>query len=134
VRFSDNTTNGWTARLVRSAADWSASPTVDAVLGKSGKVVVNDGYYGTNAPCGWIAIYKSGQGFMSNAVIWINDTCTDTFSETLKQTLVCQEMGHALGLGDHRLDTPAIPSCMAPNHQGPSPNQDDFDQLAADYP
>jgi len=132
VNMQNNTTGDWHARVVQAAADWSASPTVDVNLGTSGKVVIQNGHFGTAYPCGATIIYKTGQGTIKNAIINLNDDCqgyTPGF-----QQLTCMEMGHALGLGDYRLDDPPTPSCMAPYNYGPSPNQDDFDTLAADYP
>jgi hypothetical protein len=132
VNMHNNTTGDWPARVQQAAADWSLSPTVDVNLGNSGKVTINNGHFGTAYPCGATIIYKTGNGYIKNVIINLNDDCqgyTPGF-----QQLTCMEMGHALGLGDYRTDDPVTPSCMAPYTYGPSPSQDDFDQLAADYP
>jgi hypothetical protein len=132
VSVTDHTSASWAGRVQRAAADWSLSSTVDVKVGKSGKVDIYDGDYGPTY-CGWAVFYFHG-GSVAKVLIYLNDTCLSDPSNEFRQTVLCQEMGHALGLGDHRTDVPATPSCMAPQNYGPSPNQDDFDQLAAVYP
>jgi hypothetical protein len=132
VNMKDHTTGAWPARVQQAAADWSLSPTVDVTLGNSGKVDIYNQAFGTNYPCGATIIYKTGQGTIKNVIINLNDSCATSWPDL--QQLTCMEMGHALGLGDYRTDNPDVPSCMAPYTFGPSPNQDDFDQLAVLYP
>jgi hypothetical protein len=134
VKMVDHTTGTWPARVAKAASDWSLASVVDVQLVTgSAKVTINDQYFGSGYPCGATIIYKTGQGTIKNAIINLNDSCLDSQTETFRQIIICLEMGHALGLGDYRTDTSATPSCMAPQNWGPSPNQDDYDQLSAEY-
>jgi hypothetical protein len=133
ISLDNHTGATWTARLRQAATDWSAAAAVDVAVGGQGKVDVYDGYYGSATACAEADYDLTGQGQVKHVTIFLNDSCLDGFTETMKQYALCQEVGHALGLGDHRLDTPLTPSCMAPLNPGPSPNQNDFDQLALIY-
>lgn len=131
VRITDHTTGSWPARVQQAAADWSLSEAVDVKFVKNGKVDFYNGYYGATY-CGWAVFYFHG-GSVSHVYVYLNDSCLDSQTESFRHTVICQEMGHSLGLGDHRLDYPSSPSCMAPRLYGPSPNQEDFDELLSKY-
>jgi hypothetical protein len=123
----DHTRGSWPALIAVSAADWSASGTADVVVGGNGriKVTISD-IASLTAPCGWTTVSLSN-GHLKSAAITVNDLCN------VPQIVICQEIGHALGMPDHRTDVPSAPSCMAPAWYGPHPTQDDLDELASLY-
>lgn len=136
LNVDDHTTGGWPARVALAAADWSASSTADVVVGgKGGKVKVSIYNYAgpATSPCAWMQVSFTG-GYIKSAGITINDTCMDVQADWFKQYAVCQELGHALGMPDHRTDVPTLPSCMSPQRPGEHPSLDDFDKLASLYP
>ena len=125
----DNTTGIWPALVVAAAADWSLSSAADVVIGGHGKIKVTvSNISSPTSPCGWMTVTLTS-GHLKTAAITVNDACTGDH-----QIVICQELGHALGMPDHRLDLPPSPSCMAPALYGPHPIQDDFDELASLYP
>lgn len=127
VRMADRTSGEWPARIARAASEWSAASAVDVVLGNSGKVEIRLSQ-GDPGYCAWTSFDLQG-GYAKHATVWLSVPCLAGRSDAFKQFAVCNEIGHALGLPDYRLDTPAVPSCMAPSNWGPSPNQDDFAYL-----
>jgi hypothetical protein len=131
----DQTTGAWPARVAVAAADWTFSSAADVVVGGHGKFKVGVyNYAGSpSAPCAWMTITVQGS-YLKTANITLNDTCLDAQTESFRQTAICQEIGHALGMPDHRTNAPPEPSCMAPSWYGPHPIQDDFDELASLYP
>ncbi len=134
LNVDDHTTGVWPARIAVAAADWSLSSTADVVVGGKGKIKVS--VYEVNlasAPCAWMSVTVQGN-YLKTASISLNNACLDRQTEENRQTVICQEIGHALGMPDHRTDVPPAPSCMAPAWYGPHPIQDDFDQLASRYP
>jgi hypothetical protein len=132
VRMVDQTTGAWPARVARAASEWSQASAVDVALGNSGKVAIQFGS-SLQQPCAYTNFDLTGQGQIKSATIVLRDGCMASWSEDMKQFAICNEMGHALGMPDYRTDTPVIPSCMAPSNWGPSPSQDDYDELALLY-
>jgi len=118
--------------LATSAADWSHASSVDVALSSSGKVDVYEGDYGTGTYIAWTR-FDLNNGTLRHAYVYLNDSYKATMNDFSWGVAVCQELGHALGLGDHRLDVPTTSSCMAPNNYGTSPNADDLQELDTIY-
>ncbi len=117
--------------LTASMGDWSASSVVDMVYGPQPKrgiyVKVVESY---NSGWNGLTVISNDHGYIVGATIYLNRTNTDQFSQTFKQHVVCQELGHALGL-DHQ--DGVMDSCMGPNADAPHPNARDFADLEAMY-
>jgi hypothetical protein len=134
LHVNDNTTGAWPARVAVAAADWSLSSAADVIVGGNGKFKVSvSETYVVGGPCAWMTATFSN-GYLKTASITLNNECLDLQTESFRQTAICQEIGHALGMPDHRTDVPPAPSCMAPSWYGPHPIQDDYDELASLYP
>jgi hypothetical protein len=114
--------------MIRAAmADWSASPVVDLVEAKSGKVrmEVCDG-------CGFLTRPNRNNGVLHGATIQID---RQWLGQSFMRGVYCHELGHGLGLGEGYPveQTGDFGSCMADSGQWPTPSQMDFDVLSAMY-
>ena len=126
---------GLQALTVQSAADWSESPTVDFVVGPAPKraaivIRISDDAYGPV----WsgltvISNDQRGGGHITGVSILLNTSNLDQTNETFDQYVICQELGHALGLRHTDDQT----SCMGPNAGAPHPSEADFAALEALY-
>jgi len=129
----DQTTGAWPGRVAQAANEWSASSVADVVVGGKGKFKVTVANGTAPYACAWMT-FTTSNDHLKTASIFLNDTCLAQQAESFRQTAICQELGHALGLPDHRTDVPVATSCMAPQRYGPSPDADDFAKLAELYP
>lgn len=140
----------WDAHLASASADWGISSVLDTVVsaGKSnrncrasdGRVEVCAASYGFNGWLGIAQIWISGSHITKGAVK-MNDSYfnTPTYNTPAwRQLVMCQEIGHTLGLGhtDENFDNPPEGTCMdyssdpTPNQH---PNQHDYDMLGTIY-
>jgi hypothetical protein len=128
---SELTDPGLQALTVTSAADWSASPVVDFEFGPEPKrgpyVTLVDGYYGPV----WSGLtsISNDRGYISAVTIYLNRTNLDGAPDTFRQAVICQELGHGLGLGHSDADD----SCMSSHIVWPTPAASDFASLAVLY-
>jgi hypothetical protein len=121
--------------LTIAADNWSASTTMDYVFGAVPKrgpyVTVYEGYYSAE----WMAItsISNDRGWITGTSIYLNHTWMDNVGLNSKQYVICQELGHALGLWH----TDEQASCMGPGgvdaDVGTTPTATDFANLAALY-
>lgn len=149
LRLVDSVTGSWDALLPTVATDWSRSnvldlstePGADDLITRllcqpvRGKVRVCSANYGPNFWFGLATVWISN-GHISQATTQVNDFYfTGSYAnDVARRHVLCQEVGHDLGLDHHRQA-----SCMddtnttlnLTTHQ--SPNAHDLDQLAATY-
>lgn len=147
----DNTTGAWPARVKIARADWNRSASVESGYStattnakrcpmKSGTIQVCNSSYGQTGWLGIASISLSGGHIVAGSTK-LNDTYFNTpsySSESWKQLVTCQEIGHDYGLGhqDENFNTDTTNSCMdytsapAGNEH---PDQHDFDQLQSIY-
>lgn len=150
--FSDNlTTADWKNSLLTASDDWnlsvlknqvvqSSNPNCDPVLGQ---VEICNDEYGNNDWLGiaQVWVYRGKDGHIAQALVKMNDTYfnTDTYNTPAwKNMVVCQEVGHALGLDhqDENFDNPNLGTCMdytSNPETNQHPNQHDYDQLETIY-
>ena len=146
VPFGDNLTADWKPRLGVASADWSASSVLDSpvVAGSGGKnckasdgsIQVCNRRYGYNGWLGLAQIWTSGSHIL-RATAKMNDSylSSATYSNTNKQHVLCQEVGHGYGL-DHQDESGAdLNTCMDYSSalDNPHPNQHDYEQLETIY-
>ncbi|PIT85828.1 hypothetical protein COU36_01050, partial [Candidatus Micrarchaeota archaeon CG10_big_fil_rev_8_21_14_0_10_59_7] len=136
LEVGDNVSGAWDTHLAVATADWSISSVLDTVvsLGKSnrncratnGRVEVCAASYGFNGWLGIAQIWISGDHIVKGAVkmndSYFNSPSYDT--PEWRQLVMCQEIGHTLGLGhtDENFDNPPEGTCMDYSSD-PTPNQ-----------
>ncbi|MEK7747699.1 MAG: hypothetical protein AAB300_01290 [Nitrospirota bacterium] len=150
LKLGDNVSSTWDSYLITTSSDWSISTVLDTVIvpGKTtasrcrasvGRVEVCNYKYGKN---GWLGIAQvwTSSSHITQAIVKVNDSYfTMPYYNTVgwKNLVMCQEVGHALGLDhqDEAQTNPNLGTCMdyTSNPAGPPnnehPNQHDYDEL-----
>ncbi len=148
VRLGNNLSGAWHGILATASADWSADrgyPDVvntTVVAGRSGsgqcramagRVEVCNADYGATGWVGLATVWTQGK-HITQGVVQINDGYFQTGDLALptgKQSVMCQEVGHILGLNHIQSQT-----CMNNSAAGSafvSPYPHDNEQLARSY-
>lgn len=146
LRVVDANTSNWDGNLTRAIGDWSASSVLDLLKepgrdekqcrAVTGKVKSCNGTYGNN---GWLGLasIRAGGSHITSGTAKMNDTYfnSGSYSATARQQVMCQEIGHTLGL-DHQDESGAdLNTCMdyANALDNASPNAHDSQQLQTIY-
>jgi len=163
VKVLDSTTDGrtpvggqnWPAALTKAAADWSQSTVLDMTVQPqtAADLAVREACPFSpgavrvcnvvNPDVTWLGLAtvvpdpQGGSGHLLAASAQMNDTwfTTPLYNATNAQQVMCQEVGHTLGL-DHQDDTGKdLNTCMdyADALDNPSPNSHDYQQLQTIY-
>ena len=156
IKVIDANTSAWDSHLNKAIADWNnaaVSPpwegpivlkVVKEELGVedkrcrpvAGKVKSCNGAYGKNGWLGLAQIWVSGV-HISQGTAKMNDSYLSaaSYTETKRQHVICQEIGHTWGLGHQDELGKDLGTCMdyATALDNPGPNYHDFEQLAAIY-
>lgn len=149
ITVVDSMTSDWDPNLIEAIGAWNRSsvlaisreggdtsnktrnrcPTV------SGKVRACNAAYGNNGWLGLAQIWISG-GHIVQGVAKMNDSyLASGYSDTNRQHVICQEIGHSWGLG-HQDETGAdLDTCMDYSNalDNRAPNTHDYDQLVTIY-
>lgn len=151
LRLGDNLTSAWSSYLGTTSYDWSLSAVLDTMIvpgltrpkicrSSSGRVEVCNYTYGRNGWLGVAQIWTSGSHIVQG-VVKINDTYFNTAtynSPAWRNLVMCQEIGHTLGLDhqDEDFNNAPLGTCMdysndpLPNQH---PNDHDYVQLEIIY-
>lgn len=147
LQLDNNLTAGWQAIGSDSAVDWSVSTVLDAPLSlpktdnkrckaSAGRVEVCNGKYGRNGWLGLAQIWLSS-GHITQGTAKMNDTylASSSYSDTNRQHVLCQEVGHTFGLGHVDESGDDFNTCMDYSRllDNPSPNGHDYEQLETIY-
>jgi len=151
VRVVDSNSSGWDNALNRALSDWSQSTVLDMVW-ESGSDAQNtrkrcamvDGQvrscnasYGFNGWLGIASINITGGVHITRGSSKMNDSYFNGggYSATNRQHVMCQELGHTIGLGHTSEDGSDQNTCMDYSNDlgNPSPNSHDLQQLATIY-
>lgn len=154
LKLGDNVSSVWDAYLATTSSDWSQSNVLDTniVSGQSrgncqptkGRVEVCSKTYGWNGWLGLAQVWISGSHITQGAVK-LNDTYfnTSTYNNPNERLhVMCQEIGHTLGLDHQSTDGSSQNTCMdyfsntganASSTLSTQPNQHDYDQLGIIY-
>jgi hypothetical protein len=150
LQVIDSNTSNWDDELGLAVQQWSQSTKLDmqitgfddssrtrkqcrAVLGK---VRSCNASYGNNGWLGLASINLDAQGHISQGTSKMNDSYSSSFaSQDERRHVMCQELGHTLGLGHTSENGSSQNTCMDYSQSATStaPNQHDYDQLVAQY-
>lgn len=153
LQLVDSVTTAWDGYLGGASADWSFSDVLDTAIvagstsndtrkrcpAPTGQVRVCNATYGANGWLGLATIWIDSAGHIVQGTAKMNDTYfnTSTYSNAnAKQHVMCQEVGHTLGLGHQSLV--GSNSCMDDvnglfDASYAHPNAHDYQQLVAIY-
>ena len=150
VKVIDSMTADWDDNLDIAIADWDRSSVMNVVeetgdssqktrkrcAAVTGKVRACNAAYGNNGWLGVAQIWLNG-GHIVKGTAKMNDTylASPSYSETNRQHVICQELGHDWGL-DHQDESGAdLNTCMDYSNalDNPHPNAHDYAELETIY-
>lgn len=150
LQLDDNLSSGWKPYLTTTSNDWTVSAVLDTTIivnqtnakcrPTAGKVEVCNKTYGKNGWIGIAQVWLSGT-HITQGTVKVNDTYFNTSkynTATWKNLVMCQEVGHTLGLGhqdENQINT-NLDTCMDYTNLPESnqhPNAHDYEQLVAIY-
>jgi len=154
LKLGDNVSSSWDGYLSTTSSDWSQSTVLDTtmVAGQSskrrcsattGRVEVCNGTYGNNGWLGIAQIWLSGS-HITQGTVRVNDTYFNLAqynNVNEKEHVMCQEVGHTLGLDHQSTSGLSVGTCMdyynntsaTTDTQSTKPNQHDYDELVTIY-
>lgn len=147
LKLGDNVSSAWDDILKTTSTDWSKSDVLDTTIvtglggrnckAQTGRVEVCNSKYGNNGWLGLAQIWVSG-GHITKGTAKMNDTYFNLpryNNADEKLHVMCQEVGHTLGLGHTSEDGTSQKTCMDYSNDPEStlPNAHDYDELAIIY-
>jgi len=150
IKVIDSMTTDWDDNLDIAIADWDQSSVLNVAKEAgsdgasarkrcrpvSGKVRSCNANYGFNGWLGLAQIWITGGVHIYQGTAKMNDSYLSSgYTETNKQHVICQEIGHAWGLGHQDESGADLNTCMdySSRLDNPHPNQHDYDQLVTIY-
>lgn len=150
LQVIDSNTSDWDDELALALSQWSQSTKLDMKISGAddsrttrkrcpavaGKVRSCNAAYGNNGWLGLASINLDANGHISQGTSKMNDSYSSSFaSQDERRHVMCQELGHTLGLGHTSEDGSTQNTCMDYSQSATStaPNAHDFDQLVAQY-
>ncbi len=146
----DSMTSNWDDNLDVAISDWDASSVMNLTEeagsttsntrrrcpAVTGKVRACNYTYGINGWLGLAQIWVSGN-HITRGTAKMNDSylASSSYTETNRQHVICQEIGHTFGLGHQDESGADLNTCMdyADALDNPHPNQHDYDMLEQIY-
>ncbi|HET9452608.1 MAG TPA: hypothetical protein VFO83_17080 [Aggregicoccus sp.] len=136
LKLGDNVSAAWDSALSLSSSDWSKSTVLDTsvVAGQArpkncrptaGRVEVCNAAYGNTGWLGVAQIWLSG-GHISQGIVKVNDTYYNTAkynTPAWRNSVMCQEIGHTLGLGHNDEDFDTVNGTCMDYANDPTQNQ-----------
>jgi hypothetical protein len=150
LQVIDSNTSDWDDELTLALDQWSKSKVLDMRITSSddsrrarrqcravtGMVRSCNDTYGNNGWLGLASINLDSRGHIVKGTSKVNDTYSSYFADpNQRKHVMCQELGHTLGLGHTSEDGSSQNTCMdysdSPNST--APNAHDYEQLEAQY-
>lgn len=151
IKVIDSMSSSWDDNLNTAISDWNASTVMNVVRETgddssnvrkrcrpvSGKVRSCNANYGNNGWLGLAQIWITGGSHIYQGIAKMNDTylASSGYTETNRQHVICQEIGHDWGL-DHQDESGAdLNTCMDYDDAlgNAHPNSHDYQQLQTIY-
>ncbi len=156
LKLGNNTSGTWTGLLATASSDWSQSNVLDTVVvagstrpktcrPTAGRDEICNANYGNTGWLGVAQIWINSQNHITQGTVKNNDyyfgSSSYTYNnESEKLHVICQEMGHTLGLDHQSTDGTSLNTCMDYYNNTSNadtlsthPNQHDYDELAIIY-
>lgn len=150
LQVVDSNTVDWDDELSLALSQWSQSTKLNMQITASdsssrtrkqcravlGKVRSCNAAYGSNGWLGLASINLDSNGHISQGTVKMNDSYSSSFaSQDERRHVMCQELGHTLGLGHTSEDGTTQNTCMdySQSPTSTAPNQHDYDQLVLQY-
>lgn len=150
LQVIDSNTSNWDDELALAVSQWSQSTKLDLQVTSfddssrtrklcravAGQVRSCNASYGNNGWLGLASINIDSSGHITQGTSKMNDSYSTSFaSQDERRHVMCQELGHTLGLGHTSEDGSSQGTCMdysqSPNST--APNAHDYDQLLSQY-
>lgn len=148
LKMGNNLTSGWQSYFGASVSEWSQSTVFDlsnvagGTTGRkcrpaAGRDEVCNASYGNNGWLGLAQIWLSG-GHISQGTVKVNDTYftqAQYNNANEKNHVMCQEIGHTLGLDHTSTDGSSQGTCMdySSSPSSTAPNSHDYSELVTIY-
>ena len=151
LKVVNSNTPDWDDNLARAISDWSRSTVLDLTnvggddaqrIRKrcpmvSGQIHSCNASYGFNGWLGLASINVTGGVHITQGSAKRNDSYFSSggYTETNRQQVMCQEIGHTFGLDHQDTSGADLNTCMDYSNalDNPSPNQHDYDELLTIY-
>ena len=149
LAMGDNVSTQWDSYLTTSIGQWSQPSVLNlaaaagGTTGKrcratSGRVEVCDAAYGRNGWLGMASISITGGTHITKGTVKLNDTyfaMAQYNNPNERAHVMCQEIGHTLGLGHTSEDGSSQQTCMdySSDPNSTAPNAHDYSMLEAIY-
>lgn len=150
LQVIDSNTTSWDDELALALQQWSSSTKLDMRVtsydsssttrrncpGVVGKVRSCNYTYGNNGWLGLASINLDSKGHISLGTSQMNDSYSSSFaSQNERRHVMCQELGHTIGLGHTSENGSTQNTCMDYSQSSTStaPNSHDYSQLATQY-
>lgn len=150
LQVIDSNTSDWDDELNLALSQWSQSSVLDMVVtshddrarirkrcpATTGVVRSCNAAYGNNGWLGLASINLDSRGHIVKATSKVNDSYSSYFADpNERKHVMCQELGHTLGLDHTSEDGSSQGTCMDYSNSPDStaPNKHDYEQLAEQY-
>ncbi|MGH8029658.1 MAG: hypothetical protein ACREO3_06970 [Arenimonas sp.] len=150
LQVIDSNTSDWDDELALALNQWSQSTKLNMSVTSSddasrtrklcrmvaGKVRSCNASYGNNGWLGLASINIDSSGHITQGSSKMNDSYSASFaSQDERRHVMCQELGHTIGLGHTSENGTSQNTCMdySQSSTSTSPNAHDYDQLVAQY-
>lgn len=150
LQVIDSNTSNWDDELNRALQEWSQSTKLDMRVTSAndsastrqscpmsaGRVRSCNYTYGSNGWLGLASINLDSRGHISQGTSKMNDSYSSSFaSQNQRWHVMCQELGHTIGLGHTSENGSSQNTCMdySTSPTSVSPNTHDYNQLVSQY-